>query len=233
MPNILLVINSQCERLVREPFNTELVNFLERTYSNVTLFFSADSTPLHDLSRFSHIILSGSRYRFSSDTDDAVPDIVCSNNRQILQYAVDAVHRPHVLGICFGMQMIATLFGGSVVAATTPHLGDSKYADYSFHESTLFGSGNWHRTYLVAKHFDVVDTIPPGFHSVGSIVSTGHDHVTALEHCTLPIFGVQFHLSPTSQGRDILRTFLGRGNIGYGRGSTTFSMLQCPKHSSK
>jgi GMP synthase-like glutamine amidotransferase len=129
--------------------------------------------------------------------------------------------------------MIATLFGGSVVAATTPHLGDSKYADYSFHESTLLGSGNRDRTYFVAKHFDVVDTIPPGFRSVGSIVSTGHEHVTALEHRTLPIFGVQFHLSPTPQGQDLLRRFLRRGNSRYDRGTTTSSMLQCPKHFSK
>lgn len=66
---------------------------------------------------------------------------------------------------------------------------------------------------MLLTHGDTIQEVPQELEVVG----TSGDLVAALQHKTLPIFGLQFHpeVDLTLQGRDMLRNFLykvsGRG----------------------
>jgi GMP synthase (glutamine-hydrolysing) len=112
-----------------------------------------------------------------------------------------------VLGICYGMQLMAHLSGGKV------HNGTREYgrADLTVQENEgLFeGFDPAEPTRVWCSHGDHVDTPPPGFRA---LASTDSLPVAAFGHESLPLFGVQFHpeVAHTVRGEEILSNFLFR-----------------------
>ena len=110
-----------------------------------------------------------------------------------------------VLGLCYGMQLLAHLAGGKVVRASRREYGR---ADVRIEGGRLFeGFGRGEETPVWMSHGDHVDAPPPGF---SVTASSENSPVAAFEHRERPLFGVQFHpeVAHTPRGGEILNTFL-------------------------
>jgi GMP synthase (glutamine-hydrolysing) len=112
-----------------------------------------------------------------------------------------------VLGICYGMQLMAHRSGGRVEPGTREY----GRADLTVHEADLLFEGfdPAEPTRVWCSHGDHVDAPPPGFRA---LASTATLPVAAFRHETLPLFGVQFHpeVAHTVRGEEILSNFLFR-----------------------
>ena len=111
-----------------------------------------------------------------------------------------------VLGICYGMQLIATRAqGGTVEGAEVGEFGRSELLVRE--PGRLFAGLPAEQTCWMS-HRDTVFAAPPGFTALAS--STGSP-VAALEHVERGIYGIQFHpeVVHTPYGQTILERFLG------------------------
>ena len=111
-----------------------------------------------------------------------------------------------VLGVCYGMQLIAQQFGGEVLRGGQRQYG--RDAIQPTLESPLFGGFAHDEPITVwMSHGDHVEQAPPGFRI---IAAGGGNPVSAFEHESRPIFGVQFHpeVAHTPRGGELLANFL-------------------------
>ncbi len=111
-----------------------------------------------------------------------------------------------VLGICYGLQLIAKLFGGKIKPSKKRR---------EFGRATLFKKKN---SLLIKKylnknqtvwmsHEDVVVKLPKNFKVVASTESS---KLTIIENTKSKIYGVQFHpeVTHTDNGKEIFKNFL-------------------------
>jgi GMP synthase (glutamine-hydrolysing) len=110
-----------------------------------------------------------------------------------------------VLGICYGMQLIATELGGRVEGA---EIGEFGRSELTVREPGRLLAGLPPEQPCWMSHRDTVFEPPPGFTALAS--STGSP-VAALEHVGRGIYGIQFHpeVVHTPYGQTILERFLG------------------------
>jgi GMP synthase (glutamine-hydrolysing) len=110
-----------------------------------------------------------------------------------------------VLGLCYGMQVMAQLAGGRVLRADRREYGR---ATVTIEGGRLFqGFGVSEETPVWMSHGDHVDVPPPGFQVTAS---SPNSPVAAMEHGFKPLFAVQFHpeVAHTPRGGEILNNFL-------------------------
>ncbi len=111
-----------------------------------------------------------------------------------------------VLGICYGMQLVAHLSGGRVRSSPEREYGR---AEVVIREPVgLFaGFEPQSRITVWASHGDKLDEPPPRFRVTGS---SSNAPVAAMQHESQPIFGVLFHpeVAHTPRGGEILHNFL-------------------------
>ncbi len=138
------------------------------------------------------VILSGGP---SSVTDEDAPRVAAE--------FYDKVNAP-ILGICYGMQMVAVDLGGRNEPAARREYGHAKVKVLSgttklFNELP-FELDAW------MSHGDHVTELPPGFRQT----ATTGEVVTAIESDERAIYCVQFHpeVSHTPLGKEVLRNFL-------------------------
>jgi GMP synthase (glutamine-hydrolysing) len=114
-----------------------------------------------------------------------------------------------ILGICYGMQLIAHLAGGKVVPATRREYGRAAIAvKGDAGGGRLFqGFTPGEETPVWMSHGDHVDTPPPGFRVTAS---SPNSPVAAFEHQSRPLYGVQFHpeVAHTPRGDEIIQNFV-------------------------
>jgi len=110
-----------------------------------------------------------------------------------------------VLGICYGMQLIALDQGGRVESAEVGEYGRSTLT-VSAPGRLLAGLPLEQPCWM--SHRDTVFSAPPGF---TALASSTVSPVAALEDVERAIYGIQFHpeVVHTPFGQDILKTFLG------------------------
>jgi GMP synthase (glutamine-hydrolysing) len=111
-----------------------------------------------------------------------------------------------VLGICYGLQLIAHLLGGRVERANSREFGQARVvverAEGIFHR---FSKGESLDVWM--SHSDRIAALPPGFQNVGVTPSTPF---CAVGNESQRIYGVQFHpeVVHTPRGADLLASFL-------------------------
>ena len=111
-----------------------------------------------------------------------------------------------VLGVCYGMQLIAHLNGARVVRANRREYGRAEVTVGD--ASGIFAGFGANEPFTVwMSHGDHVDDPPAGYH-VTARSTTGA--VAAMRHDTRPIFGVQFHpeVAHTPRGGALIENFL-------------------------
>ncbi|HWE58567.1 MAG TPA: glutamine-hydrolyzing GMP synthase [Solirubrobacteraceae bacterium] len=109
-----------------------------------------------------------------------------------------------VLGICYGMQLIARELGGNVEGAEVGEYGRSQLTVHS-HGRLLAGTPDDQPCWM--SHRDTVFSPPPGF---AALASSTASPVAAIEASERGIYGIQFHpeVVHTPYGQQVLRNFL-------------------------
>ena len=138
------------------------------------------------------VILSGGP---SSVTDEDAP--------RLAPDFYDKVNSP-ILGICYGMQMVAVDLGGRNEPAARREYGHAPLKVLS--GATKLFDGLPFELDVWMSHGDHVTELPAGF----TKTATTGDVVTAMENDSRQIFCVQFHpeVSHTPLGKEVLRNFL-------------------------
>jgi GMP synthase (glutamine-hydrolysing) len=109
-----------------------------------------------------------------------------------------------VLGICYGLQLMAYLLGGRVEPSAHREYG---FAHLEIQDRSGLFRGIKNRGQVWMSHGDRVEKMPPGFVVTGKTANTG---VAAIESAERKFYGVQFHpeVIHTHQGKAILANFL-------------------------
>ena len=109
-----------------------------------------------------------------------------------------------VLGICYGLQLMAYELGGGVRKGTKGEYGMAVLESVEEHP-LLRGVGGHSRVWM--SHRDLVESVPPDF---GILASTETCPVAAMAHERLPLAAVQFHpeVVHTEYGNQILSNFV-------------------------
>jgi len=142
------------------------------------------------------IILSGGPSSVYSDPPNLSSEICLRTKSGTLKFPL--------LGICYGQQMIAHVWGAKVAKGKSAEYGTGEIVVDE--EDALFaGVPKKFRAWV--SHFDEVKELPGGF------MALAHSETCAIEamrHGDLPVFGVQFHpeVWHTEHGEQILRNFL-------------------------
>ena len=137
------------------------------------------------------IILSGSP--FSLDQANAPqPD-----------YSIWEMNLP-ILGICYGMQLIVSHFGGKIQNQTKREYGQAILQIKKSH-SLLEGLALEEKVWM--SHGDTISELPSDF---VVLASTSNAPYAVIAHKNLPIFGLQFHpeVVHTPNGKTILQNFI-------------------------
>ena len=108
-----------------------------------------------------------------------------------------------LLGICYGMQLLAHHFGGKVRAAERREYGRSMLKQVN--QCALFQNLP-SQMEVWMSHGDQIEKVPEGFQVVARTTST----VGAMENALRRVYGLQFHpeVIHTSRGKEILENFL-------------------------
>lgn len=142
------------------------------------------------------VILSGSNWSVHSEGAPTLPaSLDISGNKYF------------ILGICYGMQLLAHKLGGVV---DRPH----DHREYGPAEVTLntthpLFTGVSEKTQVWASHGDTVTKLPEGFKEIGA--SSGASAMTDENN---RVMGIQFHpeVTDTKEGKKILQNFLNISN---------------------
>jgi GMP synthase (glutamine-hydrolysing) len=138
------------------------------------------------------VILSGGP---SSVSDDGAPRVAAD--------FYTGVESP-ILGICYGMQLVAADLGGRTEPGFTREYGHARVKVLSG-DTRLFAELPFEMDVWMS-HGDHVTQVPSGFH----VTATTGEMVTAIESIDRGIYCVQFHpeVSHTPLGKEVLRNFL-------------------------
>lgn len=108
-----------------------------------------------------------------------------------------------VLGICYGMQLLALALGGSVAASAHREYGQT---DINLQPSNLWGDLEQHLSVWMS-HGDRVEQIPAGFKS---IANSANSPLAGMANEARSIYAIQFHpeVNHTQHGREIISNFV-------------------------
>jgi len=126
-----------------------------------------------------------------------------------------------VLGICYGMQLLARELGGRVEGAEVGEFGRSQL---SVRESGRLLAGTPHEQTCWMSHRDTVFAPPPGFTALASSTASP---VAAFESVDRGVYGIQFHpeVVHTPYGQQVLTNFL-QGVCGCERSWSPSSVIE-------
>jgi GMP synthase (glutamine-hydrolysing) len=138
------------------------------------------------------------------------PNSVYEPGAPTLPLYVLASGRP-VLGICYGMQLLAQALGGGVAPGDRREYGrteiqisaDSTLLNFQLPTSNL---------QVWMSHGDHIDRLPPGFTATAT---SANCPIAAMEDPKRKLFALQFHpeVNHTERGREILSAFIGQTGV--------------------
>ncbi|MBM4464760.1 MAG: glutamine-hydrolyzing GMP synthase [Chloroflexi bacterium] len=110
-----------------------------------------------------------------------------------------------VLGICYGMQLLAHALGGRVAPAGEREYGPAELSVLALSSPLFTGLPFSMKVWM--SHGDRVDELPPGF---TALASTANAPIAALGDEARHLYGLQFHpeVVHTPHGEEVIRNFL-------------------------
>lgn len=129
------------------------------------------------------------------------PSSVNAENAHLIEKSLLEKNIP-ILGICYGMQLITHLLGGTVKKGVKGEYGKAKL-EIQKSNSLLSGVSRFSTVWM--SHFDEVETVPEGFYVNGMT-----DVISAISNESKKIYCVQFHpeVSHTEEGARMLENFI-------------------------
>jgi len=112
-----------------------------------------------------------------------------------------------LLGICYGMQMLAHSLGGKVSPSSNREYGKTKI---KLVEDSLLFSAVPKEFSVWMSHGDIVEKAPPGWKLLAFSANDHNRVCVGIENSSLKIVGLQFHpeVKHTPDGKTILENFL-------------------------
>ncbi len=109
-----------------------------------------------------------------------------------------------ILGICYGMQIMAHCLGGKVAKADKNEFGKT---ETSFNTSNELFKGMKDNSIVWMSHIDHVAELPAGFSSIAHTASTKN---AGMANSEKKLYGVQFHaeVEHSEEGKEIIKNFL-------------------------
>jgi len=186
------------EKIIIIDFGSQVTKLIARRVRDLGVF--SEIITINDLHKIKNyngikgIILSGGPSTVTKKKFSSIPKEIFSKKIPIL-------------GICYGLQLIAKLFGGSIKSLRTKR---------EFGRATLFKKNqslliknffNTKNKSVWMSHQDAVTKIPKGFKI---IASTKESKLTIIENTKSKIYGIQFHpeVTHTENGKQIFKNFL-------------------------
>ena len=133
------------------------------------------------------------------------PSSVTLKNHQTVSKKIFEKNIP-ILGICYGLQLIAKLFGGKIKPSRGTREFGRAYLTKKNH-SQLTKKFFKRKTSVWMSHEDAVVKLPKSFKI---IASTKSSKLTIIENSRKKIYGVQFHpeVTHTENGKQIFKNFI-------------------------
>lgn len=123
-----------------------------------------------------------------------------------------STHKLPVLGICYGMQELAHVFGGKVEPSTAREFGRAEIDKNQNGDESIQAAADAlfkgvEHAQMWMSHGDKVTELPAGF---GSIAHTSNSPHAAIAHPGRKAFGIQFHPEVTHSlhGKELLGNFV-------------------------
>lgn len=109
-----------------------------------------------------------------------------------------------ILGICYGMQLVAQRFGGTVVPSAKREYGSAELS-LKMADPVWEGVANLQQVWM--SHGDAIQTLPDCFQV---LACTSNSPLAAFRHKTLPVYALQFHpeVVHTTCGKQMIANFL-------------------------
>jgi len=191
-------LQNQKEKIIIVDFGSQVTKLIARRIRDFGVFSEIltikDLYRIRDYKGIKGIVLSGGPSTVTKKKYLKIP-------KEIFQKKIP------ILGICYGLQLIAKLFGGSIKSLRKKR---------EFGRATLFKKRksllieNFFNTKdksVWMSHQDAVTKLPKGFKVVAS---TKDSKLTIIENTKVKIYGVQFHpeVTHTENGKEIFKNFL-------------------------
>ncbi len=133
------------------------------------------------------------------------PSTVTASNFQSVPKNIFKKKIP-ILGICYGLQLIAKIFGGKIKSSKKKR-EFGRAALYKKNSSLLTKNFINNKNFVWMSHEDAVVKLPKNFKL---IASTRESRFTIIENAKNKIYGVQFHpeVTHTDKGKQLFKNFL-------------------------
>jgi len=186
------------EKIIIIDFGSQVTKLIARRIRDLGVFSEIltvkDFYNYKDFKEIKGIILSGG------------PATVTKKNYQNIPKEIFSKNIP-ILGICYGLQLIAKVFGGSINSLKKKR--EFGRAELYKKKNSLLMKNFFNNTKKIVwmSHQDVVTKLPKNF---TTIASTSKSKLTIIENSKKKIYGVQFHpeVTHTEQGKIIFKNFL-------------------------
>ena len=183
------------EKIIILDFGSQYTQLIARAVREANVF--CEIVPFHKAIEFSPqlkgIILSGS------------PASVNEPNAPMVNIELMATKLP-VLGLCYGAQLTAKVFGGRVDKSEKREYGRAKL---QIVQQDILLNGVSENSQVWMSHSDTIKELPAGFKILGTTESIP---VAAFRgpDASMPIYGLQFHpeVYHSTEGKIIIRNFL-------------------------
>ena len=185
------------EKILIVDFGSQVTKLIARRVRDLGVF-SEILTPkeTHKIKDFKHvkgIILSGGPSTVTKKKYQSVP-------KQIFKKDIP------ILGICYGLQLIAKLYGGKIKSSKKKREFGRAFI-FKKKNSILTKNFFLRKSSVWMSHEDAVVSLPKKFKAVAF---TSNSKLTIIENNEKKIFGVQFHpeVTHTDNGKQLFKNFL-------------------------
>ena len=171
----LFILNCTFAKNGIERLNNLLISIFEKYDINFEIYHLTDT--IKDLDKFSHLLISGSALFASQENE----------NDKKLYDIVQQFNNKHILGICYGHQILAKALMKKNVCrkSSTPELG---WREVQLVPNLIFEGIS--KPVLYESHLEEVFDLNDDF---TIIASNSNCDIQGYQYKNLPIWGVQFH----------------------------------------